>query len=45
MVELNFTFVYFAVSFLAFVVLMKAFFFDRIANVINKREDIIKHNL
>lgn len=45
MVELNFTFVYFAASFLAFVLLMKIFFFDRVANVINKREDLIKHNL
>jgi F-type H+-transporting ATPase subunit b len=44
-VELNFTFVYFAASFLAFVLLMKIFFFDRVANVINKREDLIKHNL
>ena len=45
MVELNFTFVYFAGSFLAFILLMKIFFFDRVANVINKREDLIKHNL
>jgi len=44
-VELNFTFVYFAGSFLAFILLMKIFFFDRVANVINKREDLIKHNL
>ncbi len=45
MVELNFTFVYFAVSFLAFVLLMKIFFFDRVASVINKRDEIIKQNL
>lgn len=45
MVELNFTFVYFAVSFLAFVLLMKIFFFDRVADVINKRDEIIKQNL
>ena len=45
MVELNFTFLYFAGSFLAFILLMKIFFFDRVANVINKREDLIKHNL
>jgi len=44
-VELNFTFVYFAVSFLAFVLLMKIFFFDRVASVINKRDEIIKQNL
>jgi len=44
-VELNFTFVYFAVSFLAFVLLMKIFFFDRVADVINKRDEIIKQNL
>lgn len=45
MIELNFTLVYFAVSFIAFMVLMKVIFFDKVAKVIASRENLITENL
>ena len=45
MVELNFTFVYFAVSFIFFILLMKIIFFDKVAEVINNRDQLIDQNL
>ncbi len=45
MVDINFTFVLFTASFMAFVLLMKLVFFDPVKSVIQKRESIIEKNL
>ncbi len=45
MVELNFTFVLFLASFLAFIFLMNLFFFAPVKKVIGAREDLIQKNI
>ena len=45
MVEINFTFVLFTASFIAFILLMKLAFFDPVRNVIQERESAIEKDL
>lgn len=45
MVEINFTFTIFTLSFVVFALLMKVFFFDKVALVINAREALVAANL
>ena len=45
MVELNFTFVIFTISFIVFIGLMKLVFFDSVKEVIERRESFIEKNI